>query len=346
MVRDPRRVEVHPVCHERGCRSYVVVAPETGDAAVIDPLLDKVSETNDLIHQHGAQLRYIFETHSHGDHLSGARVMHERTGAEVVAHPQNPITFATMRPGDAQRLTFGEHGLTVHHAPGLTNDAIVIEGAGCFFTGDTLLIGTVGIADAPGRDPAAWFETLDRLFGEQPDETMLHPGNDDMGRTYTTLRQERTGNLWLRTDDLDTFVRMVHADDRAARKDAERVLELNGEGLTAVPKDMDAASGLTPPAALAEKRAASLRRHEAPESASAAASEGQTLILFFGGLLCAAGTIGGWMFNPVLHALSLVAAVLLLGASLPTFDRRRKRARSATLYYEGPAETGPRASAL
>ncbi len=341
MIRDPRRVSVHPVCHDSGCRSYVVIAPETNDAAVVDPLRDKLSQTLALLDARRGKLRWIIETHSHGDHLSGAALLAERTGAEVVIHPASPGRVGTVRPADRETLPFGEHGLRIHHAPGNAVDALVVEASGCFFTGDTLLIGTVGLQDTGTVNGKAWYESLDRIFHDAPDETVVHPGHDDMGRDKTTLKSERTGNLWLRTDDLESFLTMVASDERKPRKDRERVLEANREGVHELPADLAPAEGLVAPAEVAEIAAAVSRGQAAPNK-SGPPVRGHHAVMVLGGLLAAAGTILGWLVNPNLHALSLVASVVLLGVGMPGFERsRRRKDNEPSLYYQGPQKLHP-----
>ena len=77
-------VEVHALLHPSGARSYVVVDPDTREALVVDPTLDEVGEVKRILGARGATLVHIVETHTHGDHLSGASLLHRDTGAEVV----------------------------------------------------------------------------------------------------------------------------------------------------------------------------------------------------------------------------------------------------------------------
>jgi len=344
MVRDPRRVEVVPIRNPRGCRSYVLIDPVSRDACVVDPLLDHLRETMDVLAEGRATLRWIVETHAHGDHISGANALHERAGGEVVMHPDALTDVATRRVSDGETLPLGEQELTIHHAPGITADALVLEAPGALFTGDTLLIGTVGLRDVPGSDGEAWFHSLRRIFDERDETTILHPGHDDMGRDMTTLRAERRGNRWLREDDRDAFLTLYDADERTPRKDADRVLAANRQGLSRLPRDVEAASGFAPPTEHAgESRPRRLEGgHDTPARSLAP-------LLILCGTLAAAGTILGWLLHtPVLHALSLLAAILLLGVGLPQLEGRRRDPRKAgddtpDFYYTGPSRfTGPR----
>lgn len=339
MVRDPRRVEVVAIRHPQGCRSYVVLDPESREACVVDPLLDHLRETLEALHERQARLRWIVETHAHGDHLSGAAALRARTDAEIVVHPAARSDVATLRPDDGARLALGEQGLVVHHAPGITDDALVLEAPGALFTGDTLLIGTVGLRDAPGSDPLAWFESLRRVFGERDEETVIHPGHDDMGRDLTTLRAERTGNRWLREEDREAFLALYRADEREARKDAPKILEANRGGLQKVPRDIAPASGFAPPATAETAGGAP----PGPSGLPNAPAAGIAGLLVLTGALCAAGTILGWLVAPFLHGLSLLAALILLGVGLPAMEaRRRRRPSEPELYYTGPSRhTGP-----
>ena len=339
MVRDSATVDVMSIMHPRGCRSYVIVEPDSREACVVDPLLDHLREILDVLNEHKASLRWILDTHSHGDHLSGAAALHERTGADVVAHPRSDSQVATFRAEDGMQLPFGERKLIVHHAPGITADAVVLEAPGAFFTGDTLLIGTVGLRDAPGSDADAWFDSLDKIFGEREDELVLHPGHDDMGRDKTTLKAERRGNRWLREDDRESFHALYEADSREPRKDAPKILEANRGGLQKVPRDIESASGFEAPTETVARES----RYAEPgtvddKPAAASGSDGIAGLLVVSGALCALGTVLGWLVHPALHAISLLAALLMLGAGLPVLEsRRRRRSKAEPFFYTGPS---------
>ena len=253
-------------------------------------------------------------------------------------HPAAPSSLATHRPDDGERLPLGELDLVVHHAPGNTPDALVLEAPGAMFTGDTLLIGTVGLQDVPGADAAAWHASLHRIFDKRPDATVIHPGHDDMGRTQSSLRQERMGNGWLRLEDLEAFQHRFDADDRAIREDARALLEANREGLTRVPRDLEAASGLTDPAHATE---AALNRGaawtDAPKRPAARFDGPAQGVFIVTGALVVAATLLGWLLEiPAIHLVSGAVGIVLLGLGRSRGGRGRRKAGGPGLYYEGP----------
>ena len=66
--------------------TYIVTNEETGETAVIDPslsedsLIEKIKDKN---------VKYILITHGHYDHIGGANLVKEKTGAKVVVHKED-----------------------------------------------------------------------------------------------------------------------------------------------------------------------------------------------------------------------------------------------------------------
>jgi glyoxylase-like metal-dependent hydrolase (beta-lactamase superfamily II) len=69
--------------------SYLVSDPASGEAALIDPVLDYDPDTDassesplraalQAIEQQGLQLRWLLETHAHADHVSAGRRLKQR----------------------------------------------------------------------------------------------------------------------------------------------------------------------------------------------------------------------------------------------------------------------------
>ena len=134
----------------KGCLSYMIGAGD--EAYVVDPSLDcHVYEqaANEL----GWHITRVFDTHLHADHLSGARVLAEMTGASLHLNPADPFSFAftALADGEHFRLPGGaELSVAVLHTPGHT------EGSTMFFVDDSaVLSGDTVFVDGVGRPDLA-----------------------------------------------------------------------------------------------------------------------------------------------------------------------------------------------
>ena len=332
-------VEVHAMLHPSGARSYVVVDPDSREALVVDPTLDEVGEVKRILASRRATLVHVVETHTHGDHLSGAATLHRETGADVVMSLAADSRVATRRVGEGDLLALGEQTLRVRLAPGVAPDAIVLEGPRVLFTGDTLLVGTIGLRDAPGADGAALYDTIQRVFEGQADDTTIHPGHDDMGRSRTTIYAEKRGNRWMREKDRENFLLRFAADPRPAAKNADEILAANREGLS------DGVRVEAPSAADAEPGAGAKGPVVAPQGMGAARTgglvpEGLVTLLTLGGLLVVVGCALGFLVSKWLHLLSGAVGAAAVVVGLVAAARKPKR-KDPGLYYLGPLPRTP-----
>jgi sulfur dioxygenase len=330
--------EVHPLLHPSGARSYVVIDPASRDALVIDPILEQVTDVLHVLSSRRATLKAVVDTHLHGDHLSGAALLREKTGAEVVMSAVAPCRVVTRKAVEGDLLPLGASGLRVRAAPGLSSEAIVLEAPGVLFTGDTLLVGTIGVRDGPGADGAALYETMQRLFEPLPDDTAVHPGHDDMGRSRTTIKAEKRGNRWLREKDRESFLGRWASDARAIPKTAKDVLAANAEGVTASPKDLVPEPSV--PAAPAESGTVVTPPGMGAAKTSGLVPTGLAEILVAGGLASVAGCVLGFLVHPALHLVGGVVGVAAVGVGLASAARRSKKGTTG-LYYLGPLRRSP-----
>ncbi len=154
-----------------GTNTYLTIAGS--DAIAIDPGPADASHIDAIIaaaERHGATIGAIAVTHGHPDHAPGAKLLHERTGAPVYAHPLATFPFdVAVTEGD--RIAAGDAKLGVLETPGHAREHVVFtfEPEAALFTGDVVIgRGTVVIAP-PNGDMRAYQATLARLlrdFGE------------------------------------------------------------------------------------------------------------------------------------------------------------------------------------
>lgn len=148
----------------------------------------------------GLRVRYIFITHHHYDHSSGAHRLREATGAKIVVHrveeelllnpkletgdmeiPEDQKearaqmqkwreeaakAVPDVRVEDGDVLEVGSQRLRCVHAPGHTAGhlCVLLEGDGVLFAGDNVLgVGTAAISPPPHGDMAEYVRSLKKM---------------------------------------------------------------------------------------------------------------------------------------------------------------------------------------
>ncbi|MBP9110163.1 MAG: MBL fold metallo-hydrolase, partial [Pyrinomonadaceae bacterium] len=141
-----------------GCLSHAsYYLGSEGEAAIIDPQRD-VQQYIDEAKALGQQIKYIIETHSHADFVSGHVELAAKTGAEIVFGQRANTQFPTHKVSDGDVLKVGKIDLKFLETPGHTPEGITIVATDTqdatapqkMFTGDTLFIGDVGRPDLIG----------------------------------------------------------------------------------------------------------------------------------------------------------------------------------------------------
>ena len=205
-----------------------------GEAAVIDPQRDvdqyiKEAEANNQ------RIKYVIETHSHADFVSGHTELAGKTGAEIVFGQKANTKFPTHKVKEGDELQVVKVKLKFLETPGHTPEGITIlaentENGGeplKIFTGDTLFIGDVGRPDLVGSKgfsaeqmAAQLYDSLYEKILPLPDETEVYPahgagslcGKSLSKETWSTLGEQRRTNYALKPMTKEEFVRIVAAD--------------------------------------------------------------------------------------------------------------------------------------
>ena len=196
--------------------AYLLTAPETGEAVLIDAPDDVWPEVRDILQEEKCRLTELWLTHGHWDHTQGAAEVVRATGAKVRAHPADRELIETpevMRAFTDPRirlepvkvdhwLTAGERlcalGAPVEvrsvpgHCPG--NVLFYFANAGAAFVGDALFSGSVGRSDLPGGDPAVLARSIREQIYTLPGPTVVYPGHGP----ETTVEAEKAENPFVR----------------------------------------------------------------------------------------------------------------------------------------------------
>ena len=222
-----------------------------GEAAVIDPQRD-VQQYLDEAEACGQTIKYIIETHSHADFVSGHIELAKRTGADIIYGQQAKTKFPVLKVSDGDRLTVGNIELKFFETPGHTPESITIIARDIddaivplkAFTGDTLFCGDVGRPDLIGSKGftaeqmgAMLYESLHQKIMPLPDSTQVFPahgagslcGKSLSSETWSTLGEQKAANYALQPMSKDEFIKLVSSNQPQVPayfpKSAERNLD-------------------------------------------------------------------------------------------------------------------------
>jgi hydroxyacylglutathione hydrolase len=218
-----------------GCLSHAsYYIGSGGEAAVIDPQRD-VDQYLEQAEANGETIKYVIETHSHADFVSGHIELAGKTGAQIVYGQRANTQFPTLKVQDGDELSVGSVKLKFRETPGHTPEGITIiaqdtaDGSAPLkaFTGDTLFIGDVGRPDLVGSKGftaeqmgGMLFDSLQDKILPLPDETEIYPahgagslcGKSLSKETWSTLGQQRKFNYALQPMSKKEFIKIVAAD--------------------------------------------------------------------------------------------------------------------------------------
>lgn len=177
--------------------AYVVGDRPGGHGVLIDAG-GPVEPLARAIEEHELTITHLLLTHHHHDHVVHARLLRERYGVDVWAHPREREHWDGIDHdlADGDVVETGELELRALLTPGHTRGmlALVVNDE-VVFTGDTLFKGTVGGTMAPGHATYGDLKRsiMDVLMALPPAMPVL-PGHTEA----TTVGEEWEGNPFVR----------------------------------------------------------------------------------------------------------------------------------------------------
>lgn len=191
---------------------YVVVNEDTKECFAVDMAYCPKAYV-DHIREQGYQMKALFLTHGHFDHIMGLDALLEEYPVPVYVHEAEKGLIADPKTNlsltytngyvfeDATYVTDGQKiaaaGVTfeVLFTPGHTSGGCCYyaETENMLFSGDTLFRCSVGRSDLPTGDETTLIRSIKEKLLVLPENTVVYPGH----MAATTIQTEKTANPFL-----------------------------------------------------------------------------------------------------------------------------------------------------
>ena len=201
---------------ESSTYTYLLGCPETGEAVLIDPVLETAERDLAEVAALGLRLAWTVETHIHADHVTAAARLKSLAGCRTAFPAGDDVPGADAELSELAPLIAGGVTLRPLFTPGHTDNhhCYLIERQGAVLTGDALLIDGCGRTDFQGGCARTLYNSVHaKLFG-LPAETLVYPAHDYRGRQVSSVGREAANNPRLGGGKtMDEFVAIMAALD-------------------------------------------------------------------------------------------------------------------------------------
>ena len=196
--------------------TYLIACEQSGEAALIDPVLETVERDLGVIRDLGLRLACTLETHIHADHVTGAGRLRSLAGSKAGFPEASGAELVDFTITEGTPVGIGELQLRPLYTPGHTDDhhVYLLEGdeAARIFTGDALLIEGCGRTDFQNGDAATLNRSVHEKIFALGDETLVYPAHDYNQRQVSSVGQEKARNPRLGSGkSVDEFVAIMAA---------------------------------------------------------------------------------------------------------------------------------------
>ena len=177
---------------------YIIFDEKSKEIMCIDPAGDAPELSYMIQNILKGNLKYIYLTHCHGDHIGGVAELKDRCGGKILIHRDDAqglndkninlsgiidipeITLeADSRVDDGDSIHLGNLEFKVIHTPGHTmgSSSLYCDKEKCLFSGDTIFSGTWGRTDLPTSSREDIMKSITEKLIKLPDDTIVYPGH-------------------------------------------------------------------------------------------------------------------------------------------------------------------------
>ncbi|KOS66930.1 hypothetical protein AEA09_15630 [Lysinibacillus contaminans] len=194
----------------KGCLSYMVISE--GEAAIIDAVRFTEIFTK-FAEEKNVEIKHVFDTHLHADHISGGRHIAAETGAIYYLPPKDAeevvFDYTSLVDGTAVQIGASKIDVGALYSPGHTigSTSFVVDSK-YLLTGDILFIDSIGRPDLAGL-AEDWVgdlrETLYERYRELSEDLIVLPAHfmiiDELNEDGTVAK--RLGELFAENHGLN-----------------------------------------------------------------------------------------------------------------------------------------------
>ena len=194
---------------ETGTYTYLIWDAESGEAAIIDSVREQLERDSNLIIELGLTLKYTLETHVHADHVTASGLLRDEFDATVILHKNSESRCADRLVDDGDHVMLGQQRVDMIHTPGHTNTDITYKVDDMIFSGDTLLIRGCGRTDFQSGSADTLYSSITEKLFTLDEETTVYPGHDYIGRTVSSIGEEKRLNPRLANTSREEFIAIM-----------------------------------------------------------------------------------------------------------------------------------------
>lgn len=174
--------------------TYLLGCEETGQAVLIDPVINAIERDLAELSRLGLTLAYSVDTHIHADHITAALELKNKVGSQIAAPAFDRLPCADVGIEEGVPFKLGSIELQSLHTPGHTAGHFAYLVGERLFTGDALLIEGCGRTDFQNGDAETLYRSVTEKLFALPDDTLVYPAHDYTGRRVSSIAQEKKRN--------------------------------------------------------------------------------------------------------------------------------------------------------